>query len=199
MINVLNERQIKFHGQLIANVSSMIGVTEVSGPKDHPFVVMCHQLTRVVGMDPVRSVDEIPWCASGMNAFILITNLQLNPREAMFAMIRWGVPKEIILQLRDYADVDDEMIKVDTGFPIVKPTFSAGASSYQRWGVEVARAAWIPGLVAGMTRPGGNHVSLFQSLKNAILILVGCNQHNMICAADWYLMARFKTMRAADI
>lgn len=199
MINVLNDRQIRYHSTLIDVTEEFLGLKETAGPKDHPFVVMAHQLCKVVGSKPPASTDEIPWCSSGLVAMQLITNLRLNPKLALELMRQWKVPEYLITQLREYGEIPDEMITLETGFPLPKPTFSAGAISYQSYGVEVARAAWIPGLIAGMTRDGGNHVSLFKAIAGPGPILVGMNQNNSICSADWYSWARQKTMRAVII
>jgi hypothetical protein len=175
----------------------MLGVKEVTGPKDHPFAVLGHILTGIVNDFRQTFIDEIPWCSSGMTLVLLMTMMKLNPNVTIAALRKRKIPDPIILWVRDYAGVPDEELR-DTGFPLVLPTFNASADSYFTWGVEVDRQAWMKGLVAGLTRDGGNHVSDLEGWESD-LILTGCNQSNSICTSDSYDWDRLRAVRAAAI
>lgn len=45
-------------------------ITELPGPKDHPFIRWCHSLTEV-GDSP----DEVPWCSSFVNCICWMLRL----------------------------------------------------------------------------------------------------------------------------
>lgn len=199
MIRALNAAQVAYHRKLMANMSSYIGLTEVTGTKDHPWIVLSHTVTKIVSPHTrAKSVDEIPWCASGTNLIMLETNFQLNPKATVAQLKRRGMPDTIIRMIQDYAEVRDSEIR-DTGVKIPEPTWSAAASSFFTTGVEVHPDAWMPGLLLGMSRTGGNHITLWLKTNTLTFTCVGPNQSNMICSADTYLRSRFKHMRAVAL
>lgn len=200
IVNALNPRQIEFHRELEAQAYSLVGLHEVEGAKDNPWVVLGHITTGIVADFRQTYVDEIPWCSSGMTLLILQANMKLNPNRTIVEMKKKKFPDGIVRWVRDYAGVPDEELR-DTGFPWVPPTFNASADSYFGWGVAVGEDAWGPGLVVGLTREGGNHVSLSRTIdaRAQKIVLTGCNQANSICTSDTYSWARLRAVRAANI
>lgn len=200
IINVLSPRQIAFHDELETQMYSLVGVHEVEGAKDHPWAVLAHITTGIVSDFRQTYVDEVPWCSSGMTLMILQANMKLNPSRTVIEMKKKKFPDEIVRWVRDYAGVPDEELR-DTGFPWVPPTFNASADSYFDWGVAVGESAWRSGLVVGLTRDGGNHVSMSRVIDGRAqkLVLTGCNQSNSICTSDTYSWSRLRAIRAAAI
>lgn len=193
----MNARQIKYHEMIFNEWLSMVGVTEVSGPKDHPWVVLAHQLTGIASKTkPGTSIDEIPWCSSGQNLINLQVNFKLNPQATIDQMKRKKIPDALIIRVQDYAGVTDDMIK-DTGEKIAEPTWSAAAISWNTWGTQISPKNWKKGTLAVLTRDGGNHVAAMESATQNNLVLLGGNQSNMICSSANYALSRLISIRVA--
>lgn len=193
----MNDSQIAYHKMIHDEWTSMIGVAEVTGPKDHPWVVLSHQLTSIASKTkPGTSIDEIPWCSSGQNLINLQVNFKINPVATIAQLKRKKIPDGLIRQVQDYAGVTDDQIK-DTGTKIPEPTWSAAAISWDKWGVEIALKDWRKGVLAVLTRDGGNHVAAIEGVKSKSLILLGGNQSNMICSSDSYGLSRLISVRVA--
>jgi len=77
------------------------------------------------------------------------------------------------------------------------------ALSWLNWGIVIDHtkpSLWIPGDTIIMTRPGGNHVTLFSDIANkAFANCLGGNQSDKVCVAPMNLSRIIGVRRAPDL
>lgn len=66
----------------------------------------------------------------------------------------------------------------ELGLPVPKEAFRA--ASWAGVGVEVLLADALQGDIVVMSRPGGNHVTLFSKVKDGLVYCLGGNQKNAV-------------------
>lgn len=182
---------MNYNAELYNTVIQFKGLKEIPGPKDEPIIILAHKLCGEGGSDADHT---IPWCSSFMNLMVLITNCKLNPFRAYQQMKFKNIPEKDIITIFTLAGKDDISMLLksknyaipSTKLLVPAPTFSSGAISWTSWGIPIPRRLRLVGDIVVLTRDGGNHVALFDSHEEGRFLLVGGNQHDMVCSADWY-------------
>ena len=191
---------MSFQQELLTTVLKDVGIAEIPGAGDHPQIVLAHELTKVIrqGLDPAgpEKIDEIPWCSSMMNLWMIRTCYRLNPgrtlswlREKRFLAVTIGHLVQDT-RMRIFADHPE-----DNGVEIPQPTWKAGAMSWSTWGKPVDKKDYQPGDICVFTRTGGGHVALYMGKTFLTIVALGGNQTNKVCQSSSYLKTRLVTVR----
>lgn len=175
-------------------------IKEISGAADHPVVELAHILTGIAKKDfSSTSVDEIPWCASGMNLNILVTNFERNPKATYLMIKAKGFNVDIIKKVFELTQFDlksfESVITQDTGVKIPAPTWSTAAKSWATWGSPIQESELQKGDCIVLVRKGGNHISLFEARNILTYTLLGYNQSNALQSSTTYLKQRAYAFR----
>ncbi len=181
----MNIQQKKYHDLLNINIMADIGLEEIPGKSDNPKIKLAHELCNVDWTGGTY-MDEVPWCASMMNLWILITNYQFNPAKTREMLERKNVSKDKMIQIADYAWKRAKQFDLYL-MDIPEPTWSPAAISFSKWGMEVKPGNEEVNMLCLLRRSGGNHIAQYISHgAEGRVELLGGNQSNMVCLSDNY-------------
>lgn len=174
-----------------------IGIKEIAGVQDNPWIVNAHRLCSITGK---ASVDEIPWCSSGMNRIVCEVMFQVNPARTAKILKARGVQQSMIQKLADAVSAD---INFDSGAKVFIPMLSAAASSWKTFGEAVKISEAQLGDFVVLVRRNwrgkiiGHHIALLDEAKMGMIYsrLLGCNQSNMLCSSNSYLRVNVVAVR----
>ena len=197
----------EFHSRVLQVALADVGkVAEIKGPEDHPKIELAHAITKIEsGLVQKPNSDEIPWCSSIMNLWHLIAGARMNPGQ----VFRWLAERNqthLFFRIMAYAhptwrnisEAEKEAYKtMNSGLWIPKPTFSAWARSWEDWGFPVPTKDAQVGDMAVFIRDGGGHIAIFMKMGWTTVTVVGGNQNNEVCSADWYARTRLIGIRRA--
>jgi hypothetical protein len=177
-----------------------MGVQEIPGPDDNELIELSHILTGVAKQDfSSNNTDSIPWCSSGMNLNVIVTNWERNPA-ATYKMLKARGFNEDIIKRTYYLSVFDndafnDAIVYKSLNKVPEPTWSAAAKSWATWGHAVKEKNLKLGNVVVLTRDGGGHCGLFEARNTLTYSLLGYNQGDKLQTSDTLLKARAYAFR----
>ena len=179
---------------LLETISRDLGVKEIPGELDHPQIVLAHKIARVISQkikpEGKERIDEIPWCSSMMNLWILRTSARLNFGRVRDWMANQGFTYDIVEEALGH-----EPNIEDNGVRVPGPTWSARAISWRDWGSPVAPKDAQPGDIVVLTRSGGAHVGVFMKRGLLFTSILGGNQSDKVCQLDNFLNSKVITIR----
>lgn len=186
---------MNFNQRLLQVAMRDSNVREIKGRQDHPKIELAHRITKIEGLKGGDFTDEIPWCASIMNLWILIAAAELNPGRVYEWLMDRGFESSVCLEVLRLAGYKPGGFQRDTGIEIPQPTWSASALSFKNWGNPVPKDKLQLGDMLCFIRDGGGHVTLFLSSGVFTYTVFGGNQSNAVCSADWYMKSKLVTAR----
>lgn len=185
-----------FNERLLSVAMRDVGLKEIPGASDHPKIELAHRITEIEGPSGGSFTDEIPWCASIMNLWILIAAAEINPGRVYRWLIGRGLGDSArrVLFLAGVQELSYHSL-TDNGINVPEPTWRATALSFKHWGNAVSKDALKPGDMMCFLRDGGGHVTLYLKSGMVTYTVFGGNQKNAVCSADWYMKAKLVTAR----
>lgn len=174
-----------------------IGLAEIKGAKDNRMIEVAHRLTNIEGAKGGTDTDSIPWCSSWVVLAIVCANIRRNPKRAFEMLKARGLEDSVIKECFEYAKKSWDDRTIETGVPVIPPTWSANSKSWDTWGQSVSFDQARRGDVVRLTRDGGGHVAFLDedSLGKIMLTLLGGNQSDKICSANYYSRTRLVHVR----
>lgn len=179
---------------LLNTIVADIGIREIPGEQDHPQIVLAHKIARVIGQNlkgegPER-IDEIPWCSSMMNLWVLRTSARLNYGRVLQWMKDQRFNPDTIREA-----IGSEGEYLDNGVNVPGPTWSARAISWRDWGSPVEPKDSQPGDLIVLTRTGGAHVALQMNRGAFWTAAIGGNQGDKVCQLNNFWNSKIITIR----
>lgn len=170
---------------------TQIGVREIYGPNHSPKVVEYHQACTLQSSD-----DETPWCSSFVNWCVIIAGIIKNPKGMKSTLEKMKYEKSDIDLF--FASAAEIARKIATSrIPSIKNCENTGEKVWIGSRSAMARS-WIPHLpkttapkegdIVVLSRgssPSSGHVGFVNKIGMAMVNILGGNQGNQVCNADY--------------